>query len=68
MIPKIQLGKIFHTPGIAALMDNGLSVAKLLNRHQTGDWGEMTEKEKSYNDEAAASSRDKVCSSYDTEF
>jgi hypothetical protein len=51
---KFPLGKIFMTPGVAALIDKDaglmLRIAKLLERHQSGDWGEVDEEDKLAND------------------
>lgn len=46
-----SLGQIVATPGaLSALGDEGITADALLNRHVTGDWGEMTQEDKDEND------------------
>lgn len=49
-------------------MQKGLSVATLLNRHQTGDWGDLSSSDKKANDLAAENGGERIISSYATEF
>jgi hypothetical protein len=46
-----SLGQIVATPGaLSALGDDGTSVEDLLNRHVTGDWGELCEEDRQENE------------------
>lgn len=45
------LGQIVATPGaLSALGDEGIDSEALLNRHVTGDWGELSEDDRSENE------------------
>lgn len=59
-------GRIVWTPGAAALMAEGVNGGSLLERHLTGDWGDLCAEDKQRNDDAVAH-RTRVFSSYDTE-
>lgn len=48
---KIELGQILITPGAHDDLDLK-DVASSLVRHAGGDWGDMCEEDKAYNDEA----------------
>jgi hypothetical protein len=53
--PKFKLGRIVATPGaLEALEDAGQSAMPFIQRHQSGDWGEICEDDKKLNDEAIA--------------
>lgn len=44
MLPKFPLGRTVATPGaLAALAEAGQSPAEFLERHVSGDWGEVDE-------------------------
>lgn len=50
---KFPMGQILATPdALAALEQSGERPAKFLMRHVAGDWGDMSESDKSLNDEA----------------
>ena len=50
---KFNLGQTVATPGaLAALQDSNESALPFLQRHQSGDWGEICEDDKKLNDEA----------------
>ena len=41
--PLFRLGRVVATPAALALLEkHGVSSATLLNRHQRGDWGDLT--------------------------
>jgi hypothetical protein len=66
MIPKFDLGTIRATPGaIAALAESGQEPAFFLNKHITGDWGDMSAGDKQLNDEAV-NDETRVFSAYRT--
>lgn len=51
MKPKFPLGQIVATPGaLQALREAGQSAAFFLDRHVAGDWGEVCDEDKGYND------------------
>jgi hypothetical protein len=48
-----RLGAVIMTPGAKELTEElGIDPAKLLARHVTGDWGDMTGEDKQANNEA----------------
>lgn len=47
--PRFFLGKTFTTLAVAHL---GVNVLRYFRRHQSGDWGDATEKQKQANEEA----------------
>ncbi len=50
---KFSLGKILATPGaLEALAGAGQTPAEFLGRHAIGDWGEMSDGDKTLNQEA----------------
>lgn len=49
--PMVKLGQIFVTPGILEHFTSE-EIGKILARHQVGDWGDVSEKDKKANDEA----------------
>lgn len=52
-IPLFQLGEIVATPDALALLQrNGVNAATLLRRHQCGDWGELSVRDRTANDRA----------------
>jgi hypothetical protein len=51
--PKFQLGQTLATPGaLRALEEAGQSPAFFLEKHLSGDWGEVNDEDKRLNDEA----------------
>ena len=47
------LGQLVATPGaLAALEANGAGCAEFLERHVTGDWGDLCDEDKKSNEEA----------------
>ena len=51
--PLFDLGQTVVTPAaIEALQQSGISVASLLCRHQSGDWGDLNAEDKAQNNEA----------------
>ena len=70
--PNFRLGKIVITPGaIAALSKSQENPKVFLERHQSGDWGDLCEEDKQSNDEAVANEgkpelQQRVFSAYET--
>lgn len=51
--PKFSLGQVVATPGaLEALADAGQMINEFLDRHVTGDWGELCEDDWRANDYA----------------
>lgn len=51
--PKFSLGQIVATPGaLQAMAESGQTPDFFLQRHVTGDWGEVSDCDKQLNDEA----------------
>lgn len=51
--PLFALGRLVSTPSATQVMETlGLSPFTLLRRHVSGDWGDLCEDDKHYNDEA----------------
>lgn len=51
----LSLGRLVATPGaLAALEVNGKGSAEFLERHASGDWGDLYDEDKRANDEAIA--------------
>jgi len=54
---KFDVGQLIVTPtASAALEADGETVARLLERHQAGDWGDVTQHERSINDQGLETS------------
>lgn len=72
-ISKFKLGKILITPGaLEALKKTGQSPQLFLQKHLSGDWGNLCPEDKKLNDEAVAyegksDRQQRVLSSYKTE-
>ena len=70
--PKFALGKIVITPGaLSALSKSQENPKVFLERHQSGDWGDLCEEDKKSNDVAVANEgqpekQQRVLSSYKT--
>jgi hypothetical protein len=53
MAPLFSLGRVVATPGAIALMDDArIDPVQLLQRHQSGDWGELDAEDQRENDYA----------------
>jgi hypothetical protein len=65
MIKQIlELGQVVATPGaIEELKRAGQTASHFLNRHLSGDWGDLTEEDRQLNDEAVENG-ERVLSSY----
>lgn len=51
--PRFSLGQVVATPGaIQAMQEAGQNPAELLQRHLSGDWGELDEEDRRANDDA----------------
>ena len=51
--PRFTLGRLLMTPGAKTLLEQtGDDLMALVNRHVTGDWGDLTEDDCKANDEA----------------
>lgn len=51
LLPKFPLGRIVATPGaLQALEEANQNPFEFLERHQTGDWGELCEEDKNENE------------------
>jgi hypothetical protein len=51
--PKFQLGRLLATPGaLKALEESGQSPGFFLEKHVSGDWGEVNAEDKLANDQA----------------
>ena len=51
--PRFNLGQVVATPGaIEALAEANCLPITLLNRHQSGDWGDLCDEDKAANNEA----------------
>ena len=63
-IAKFRLGKILTTPG-ALLQLNQDEILLGIQRHQAGDWGDLSEQERNANDRALVE-RTRIWSTYNT--
>ena len=62
--PKFAMGRLLSTPGaLAALEEAGLSLASLLSRHVSGDWGDLSDDDKQAN-ELALQDGSRIFSAY----
>ena len=51
MTPKFELGHLVATPGaLRALAESGQSAQEFLDRHVSGDWGELDEEDRRENE------------------
>jgi hypothetical protein len=58
---KFDLGQVVVTPGAQEALSNwGENVDALLSRHQTGDWGDVSEEIRKVNEEGVAGQRNLV--------
>lgn len=60
-----NLGRVVATAAVAAAVPHR-QITALLDRHATGDWGDLSEDDKAANDEAARSGDGRLFSSYAT--
>lgn len=66
LLPKFPLGRIVATPGaLQALEEANQNPFEFLERHQTGDWGELCEEDKREN-EFSVRNRFRILSAYRT--
>ena len=62
--PLFNLGDVVATPqSICVLSESGMSVQSLLQRHATGDWGDVCEEDRVVNNDALQYG-DRLLSSY----
>ncbi len=55
MAPLFPLGRVVATPGAIALMEAArIDPAQLLERHQSGDWGDLDAEDQRENDYAVS--------------
>ena len=60
----LELGQVVATPGaVEALKAARQTASHLLNRHLSGDWGDLCDEDRQLNDEATRN-RSRVLSSY----
>lgn len=64
--PLFPLGNIYLTAGVAALEFEADEIARLLHRHQCGDWGDLDDEDKQANDRDLKLG-ERLLSRYDTE-
>ena len=48
-IMLFQSGKIVATPGVLSLAERGMDLLEYLQRHLSGDWGDLCEEDKAEN-------------------
>jgi hypothetical protein len=60
-----NLGRVVATAAVAAAVPHH-QITALLDRHATGDWGDLCEDDKAANDEAARTGDGRLFSSYAT--
>jgi len=64
--PLFPLGNVYLTAGVAALELDPDEIARLLHRHQCGDWGDLDDEDKAAN-ERDLKLGERLLSRYDTE-
>ncbi len=52
---RLLLGRVLATPGALAVLDNQSQALELLQRHASGDWGEVDADDSRANDDALRS-------------
>jgi hypothetical protein len=53
--PKFEIGQIVITPAASAALEaSGYTLAQLLSRHQAGDWGDVSDHERTVNERGLA--------------
>ena len=60
-----NLGRVVATAAVAAAVPHH-QITALLDRHATGDWGDLSEDDKAANDNAARNGDGRLFSSYPT--
>jgi hypothetical protein len=60
-----NLGRVVASAAVAAAVPHH-QITALLDRHASGDWGEISEDDKAANDEAASTGDGRLFSSYAT--
>ena len=60
-----NLGRVVATAALAAAVPHH-HITALLDRHASGDWGDLDAEDKAANDDAACTSDGRLFSSYDT--
>jgi hypothetical protein len=60
-----NLGRVVATAALAAAVPHH-QITALLDRHTSGDWGDLDAEDKTANDEAARTGDGRILSSYDT--
>jgi len=65
--PIFPLGDVVATPGIAALIEDGLMVDLYLARHHAGDWGDVRADDAKANTDGMESG-DRLLSAYETPY
>ena len=60
-----NLGRVVATAAVAASVPHQ-QITALLDRHAAGDWGDLSEDDKTANDEAARTGDGRLFSSYST--
>ena len=58
-------GQIVATPGALILVENGVNLLKYLERHLSGDWGDLDDEDKAENDFSVKNGF-RILSAYDT--
>ena len=64
--PLFPLGNVYLTAGVAALDLDAEDIARLLHRHQCGDWGDLDDEDKQANDRDLKLG-ERLLSRYDTD-
>lgn len=64
--PLFKTGAVYVTCGVKAYMESGYAgeVMDCLNRHLSGDWGDLSHDDKRANDDAVKYNNDRICSAY----
>lgn len=69
--PKFPLGQLVVTPGVVSMMTANPDFAKFctdsLNRHRSGDWGDLSAEDKTENELALKSGDLRIFSVYEKE-
>lgn len=64
--PLFPLGNVYLTAGVVALEFEPDEIARLLHRHQCGDWGDLDDEDRAANDRDLKLG-ERLLSRYDTE-
>ena len=60
-----KYGQIIATPGALILAENGVNLLKYVERHLSGDWGDLDDEDKAEND-FSVMNRFRILSAYNT--